>query len=334
MSIISVSMRKLGKFGTLLAVVGVTAGCASDADVASGGGAEVQEGLLITEADAEAGRLAGSFIEGGRVIYFEAVRGEENPREALSDPDVPRFSVDVRFVDAGGRTLIISGGGGEVARPDWAPEGDQADPEERTKDLELVAHLAGELELLGPLPGLDYELDKVAQLADELRGFELVVKPSGDVPYACTAGYEHDMTIRYKAAFDLPVGHHTAVRLDNWYLTTGCSWIYQGYQESCNHGTCATAATMADWCIWPSAIRSYQWPAFQVYSAYGNGACSTYYNPWSNLGGHNCNDDTYFQGYNIRNNTYYAAATGPSSICNDGTGHSYAPSCTGGRGAP
>jgi hypothetical protein len=178
MSIITSSTQNFGKFGAVLAIIGMAAGCSSDAGSDADVGA-VQEGLVISEADANAGRLAGSFVREGRVIYFEAERGEENPSETATDPDVPRFAVDVRFLDAAGRTLILSGGGGEVARPDWAPEGDQGDPEERTKDLELVAQLGGELELLGPLPGLEYELDKVAQLAEELRGFELVVKPEG-----------------------------------------------------------------------------------------------------------------------------------------------------------
>jgi hypothetical protein len=319
---------------SLLSLGLATTGCAVDAGSEAPPASSLADGLSVTEADAALGRLAGSFVHQGRLIHFEAVRGEENPAETQKDPDAPRFAVDARFTNSDGKTFILSGGGGEVARPNWAPEEDEGNPEDRTQDLMLLPKLADELEKLGAPSGLEYEFKKLVQLAAELRDMELVVKPTGDVPYACTTGYEHDMIIRYKAAFDLPIGHHTAVRLNSWYLTSSCTWSYQGYQESCNHGTCATASTMRDWCVWPSPLRSYRWPAFQVYTAYGNGACSTYYNPLSTLGGHNCNDDTYFQGYNIRNNTYYAAATGPSSICTDGTRHSYAPSCTGSRGAP
>jgi hypothetical protein len=326
---------ELGRFAVLLAATTMGTGCSAESgSKQSADPGEIKEGLVLSEADAKSGRLAGSFAQGGRVIYFEAERGEENPRPAMNELDLPRFSVDARFMDAAGKTFILSGGGGEVARPDWDPEADDSDPEERTKDLALVVKFADELTLLGAMPGLDYELEKLAQLAEELRGMDLVVKPSGDVPYACTPGYEHDMTIRYKAAFDLPIGNHSAVRLDSWYLNTFCTWVYQGYQESCNDGTCATALSMADLCYWNSPIRSTKWPAFQVYTAYENGSCSSFYNPWSTLGGHNCNDDTYFQGYNIRNNAYYLAASGPSGICTDGTTHSYAPNCTGGRGAP
>ncbi len=260
--------------GGLWLALSVLAGCA-DGDVASDPApvASLTEGLTLVEADAAAGRLAGVFVAEGRTIYFEAERGEENPTQG--DPDAPRFSVDARFADAAGRTFILSGGGGELARPDWAPDQDNEDPEERTKDLALLPALADELLVALTPVGLEYERDKLVQLAEELRGKELVVHPEGNVPYGCTPGYEHDMTIRYKAAFDLPVGHHTAVRLDSWYMNAYCTWVYQGYQESCNHGTCATAVNMGDWCSWYSPIRASKWPAFQVYTAYGNGACTS-----------------------------------------------------------
>lgn len=328
------SVNKLGGgwfgFSVLLGALALVSGC-SGADTSGEGAGSVQaDGLAITAADTATGRFAGTFVHQGRLIRFEAVRGEPNE---TTDPDAPRFAVDARFLDAAGSTFILSGGGGEIARADWAPS-TNPNPDERAKDLSLLPLLADELSAAGAPSGLEYEFQKISQLAGELRGKELIVKAEGDVQYGCSTGYEHDMTIRYKAAFDLPVGHHTAVRLNSWYLNSSCTWVYQGYQESCNHGTCATSATMSDWCTWSSPLRSTTWPAFQVYSSQGYGACSTFYNPFSNLGGHNCNDDTYFQGYNIRNNAFYLAASGPSGVCSDSTGHTYAPSCTGARGAP
>ena len=304
----------------------------------SGANSASEKGALtITETDAVQGRFAGTFAHQGRTIGFEAVRGEENPAdETQSDPNAPRFAVDVRFMDVNGNTFILSGGG-EVDQP-GATDNDAVAPEERAHDLALLPLLSDELQTAGTPDGLDFEFQKVVQLAEELRDVELIAKPTSNVLDACTTGYLHRMTVRYTTAFgQASLGQHTAVYLSSWYQDSSCATIYQGYQESCNHGTCATASSMSDWCSWESPLRSYRWPAFQVhfqfYMLQGSGACSSYYNPFSVLGGHNCNDDTYFQIHNILNNSYYDSASGPNDICKDDITHSHAPSCTGAHGA-
>lgn len=172
-------------------------------------------------------------------------------------------------------------------------------------------------------------------MAETVQGRELVLNPTGKIPYnGCSWSYQHDMAIKYEAAFGTSLGHHSSVLLESWLTDSTCTWYYRGWRESCNHGTCASSSDMAEWCRWNSPMRSYEWPAFQVYDPYGYSACSTTYDPTSALWGANCNDSTYFQVRNIRNNEYYPAATGPDNICNDSISHSWAPGCDGSRGQP
>lgn len=293
---------------------------------------QIADGLHTERADAEG--LRGSFTQNGTTIYFEAIRGEDNPAEVTADPSAPAYAVDARFFDEDGTSFLVSTGGHELKEAAWHQESSAFNPEQRIAALTVVSPLVAALQNAEMPFNLALERERLVDLGKSIGDVEFVQEPESETPYACTDAFVHQMYVREKAAFDLPIGNHTAVYVDSWFLDTSCTWLYVGRQESCNHGTCATHASMSHHCSWESGYRSYSFPAFQVYSAYGNGACSTFYNPLSNLGGHNCNDDTYFQIHNIKNDTYYPAATGPSNICTDSIGHSYAPSCSGARGAP
>ncbi len=294
----------------------------------------VAEGLVITEASPAQG-LHGTFTKGGRTIRFSAVRGDRTPDEARAvDPDAPEYPVDARFTDAKGDGFIVSGGEDTLKDPSWSPAAIN-DPRERTKDLELVPALLDELETADISADMGPERSRLASLGRSIRDQQLVVPPGEDEQgYACTAGYQHQMYVMYKAAFGVTPFDHSAIWLVSWYRDSACTWYYQGKQVSCNHGTCADVDPMVIRCEWNSAIRSYAWPAFQRYNPwdpYGTGACTTPYSAFSGSGSHNCNDDTYFQAYNIRQNATWSSGVGPNSICIDSTSHYYAPDCVGNR---
>ncbi len=316
----------------VLSLIGCSAG---DEDLAEAQQEPKQaiEGLTIDPA--EPYHLRGSFSQDAVTIHFEAIRGERNPDAVTKDdPNAPEYAVDARFYEDNGANFLLSTGGHGLEDEAWAQTSSDFDPDTRVEALKLVGPLVTALKNADLPVVFELERNRLIELGSSIGNVEFVHVPTGDVPYACTNAFVHQMHVRNKAAFELPVGNHTAVFVDSWFLGTSCTWLYVGRQESCNHGTCATSAEMATYCTWESGYRAYSFPAFQVYSAYSNGSCSTFYNPWSTLGGHNCNDDSYFQIQNIRNDTYYPAATGPSNICIDSIGHSYSPNCTGSRGAP
>ncbi|HYO97681.1 MAG TPA: hypothetical protein VER33_24400 [Polyangiaceae bacterium] len=288
-----------------------------------------EDGLLLESTSIEGG-LRGSFVSQGRTIHFAAIRGEKNPTDAL-DPSPPEYAIDARFADADGHSIIVSGGGAQLTQEGWETDGAGTDPEARTLDISVLPRVVDALRAAELPDNLTLELQTLVELGESVRDAQLVVKPEGQVAQACTPAYQHEMRFRNKAAFGI-AGNHTAVRLDSWYLNSACTWIYQGWAQSCNHGTCAADRAMTDFCYWVSPMRSYAWPVFQRHSA-GSSACSSPYNAFSMGGAHNCNDATYFQGYNIRLNTSYSTATGPHNICVDSTWHLYSPSCTGARGA-
>lgn len=325
---------KLGRYGIIPVVTWALLGCsAADQGTADDTSSEsVAQGLSLETA--EEGVLRGTFSQDGVTIRFEAIRGERHPDEVTADESAPEYAVDARFYMASGASFLTSSGGHGLEQEEWVREDASFDPDARVAALRLVAPLVQTLEDLDVPDEIFLERTRLIDLGSSIEGVQFVHEPVGDTPYACTNAFVHQMAVRNKAAFDTPWGNHTAVYVDSWFLGTSCTWLYVGRQESCNHGTCATDPAMSTSCSWESGYRAYSFPAFQVYSAYGNGACSSFYNPWSNGGGHNCNDDAYFQIWNIRNDTYYPAATGPSSICTDSTTHSYSPSCSGVRGAP
>lgn len=326
---------KLGRYGVIPVFAFALMGCsAADEERAADeaeGAQSVAQGLSLEAA--EHGVLRGTFTRANVTIHFEAIRGEKHQHAVTPDETAPEYAVDARFYMDNGASFLISSGGHGLEQ-DWVREDAGFDPQARVAALRLVGPLVEALEDLDMPDDLLLERNRLVDLGSSIDGVEFVREPTGDTPYACTNAFVHQMAVRNKAAFDTPWGNHTAVYVDSWFLGTSCTWLYVGRQESCNHGTCATDPAMSTSCSWESGNRTYSFPAFQVYSAYGNGACTSFYNPWSNGGGHNCNDDAYFQIWNIRNDTYYPAATGPSSICTDSTTHSYSPSCSGARGAP
>ena len=325
-----------GRVGIISLVTFALVGCSAGDDQgrASDTPASATEVQGLSLEMAENGHLRGTFTQDGVTISFEAIRGESHPHEVTADKSAPEYAVDARFFTDKGASFLVSSGGHGLEKEDWAREDASFDPAARTAALRLVQPLVEALTGLDVPDDLLLERNRLVDLGGSIDGVELVREPTGDTSYACTNSFVHQMAVRNKAAFDTPWGNHTAVYVDSWFLGTSCTWLYVGRQESCNHGTCATNSAMSTACTWESGHRAYSFPAFQVYSAYGNGACSSFYNPWSNGGGHNCNDDAYFQIWNIRNDTYYLAATGPSNICTDSTTHSYSPSCSGVRGAP
>jgi hypothetical protein len=307
----------------------LTQGCGVEAPNEAPVTASIQEGLVIESATTHEG-LRGTFTRDGRVVRFEAIRGAKNPIGGLDDAP-PEYAIDARFADGDGRSIILSGGGESLTEAGWEMEAEGADPESRPIYLAMLPDIVDALGDVELPPDVSLELASLAQLGESMRDAELVIEPEGQTGHACATGYMHNMTFRNKVAFEI-AGNHTAVRLDSWYLNSSCTWIHQGWWQSCNHGTCAVDAAMTDFCNWWSPMRSYQWPVFQRHSA-GSSACSSPYSAFSTAGNHNCNDATYFQGYNIRNNTTYPTATGPHNICIDSTWHSYSPSCLGARGA-
>ena len=89
--------------------------------------------------------MRGSFTQNGTTIYFEAIRGEDNPAEVTADPSAPAYAVDARFFDEDGTSFLVSTGGHELKEAAWHQESSAFNPEQRIAALTVVSPLVAAL---------------------------------------------------------------------------------------------------------------------------------------------------------------------------------------------
>ncbi len=313
-------------------------GCGERQEAGAPATAAGEEGLTFEVASPGRG-LSGTFAKGGHIVYFQAARGERNPdQELAAAPGTPEFAVNARFMDAERRTFAIQIGGDEFGDPSWTPSEPPPDPEARAADLQLAGQAVSAIRAAELSPEMAPEVQALLGLGSMLEKHgsqrrEAAVSATA-TPATCSTGYRHYLEVH--AVQGPTVGtEHSAVYWASYYTSASCTDLLMGWGQSCNHGSCALDGNMGYLrCTWESGLRSNIYPPFQ--NSY-SGACSTPYDalsgwrPWpqSPVSGHNCNDDSYFQVYNIRNNTTYSTSSGPNSVCNDGAMHNRAPPCDG-----
>jgi hypothetical protein len=299
-------------YKTLLALcVAALAGCAANT---------IPEGLVIESATV-AGGLTGTFTQGGQTVRFAAIRGEANDQSV--DPGAPPFAVDARWSDLANRSILLSGA--EDLLPAATSE-EEVDGVTRLQELKLALEGARQLADHPAAAGLTPERTALVDLAEVVSKTTLVHAPEGDVPYACTIAYSHQLSVKWQSVAVL--GQHSSVGLWSYKRGTNCLDTAYGYKQSCNHGACANASGMATKCSWASGWRSAAWPVWYAEPSTStgtvSGACRTTYSLLS--GHHVCNDDSYIQVYGIKNNASYPSGTS-GGTCNDGSLRASAPGC-------
>jgi|SRR5690554_3619624 len=110
------TLRRLWGLGPVAIALTTIQGCSAEGSTHEGPGEarQIADGLHTERADAEG--LRGSFTQNGTTIYFEAIRGEDNPAEVTADPSAPAYAVDARFFDEDGTSFLVSTGGTRTQR--------------------------------------------------------------------------------------------------------------------------------------------------------------------------------------------------------------------------
>ena len=277
------------------------------------------DGLVIETASVEAG-LTGSYTRDGVTIRFAAIRGEEN--DLAVDPGAPRFAVDARWSDAANRAILLSGS--EELLPAAASDA-EVDGQARVTELQLALEAGRLLSAVPEAAALAPELEVLARLSEVVAASPLVRAPEGEINYACTIAYSHQLEVHKESLTgNVNLAEHSSVGLWSYKRGTNCLDTLYGYKESCNHGRCASA--MSRKCSWASSWRTSAWPYWYTEPSTSpstvSGGCSTKYGFVS--GQHVCNDDSLLQVYGIKNNTSYSRTGG---TCGDALPRPYAPGC-------
>lgn len=191
------------------------------------------------------GFLMGSFAKDGRIIYFEVVRGEENPK---GDPDAPKFAVDVRIMDANRLVFIGQIGGHGLFDSGWKEEYQALssfpiNTNERMLDFKLLpdmvralkeyskSHKNNQLEiktLINMATIKDSELvDHEFNAEEEWKQLSSLAVTSGRI-------YKHRIAICKKKVWDGYSYEHSAVKLEISEYSSG-KVLLRFYTT--NHGT-------------------------------------------------------------------------------------------------
>jgi hypothetical protein len=102
-------------------VVAAMVGCAGE--ISRPPASQLQEGLNLLDTKDPNWGLNGAYVKGGRVIYMETRVGPPRPEIYRQDaPDDPANEMDMRFVDAKGRTFWAQRGGDTYVDPTWNDE--------------------------------------------------------------------------------------------------------------------------------------------------------------------------------------------------------------------
>ncbi len=281
--------------------------------------------IEIIEAGIDTG-VKGVYLRNDDVIHFEAVRGLpiENARPELGEP---AYEIDVRIMDADGYVFMSQAGGDgfidptwevDAQKDTWSESADAADLEQRSKAFDLaigmtkkIVELSNNVQTDSP-NGLSYyqveadftsEIEAIAGLVTGYLSMDKDVRSGSDVSGLDNWGgaYTHIVQAHKK---DSTGGayEHSGTRSYCKVTSTGAQ---VGYYQRCNHGTCPGGTGMRCYCkgTWSNRTNDLK----------GNTNCSTYYNPLSTMGGHNCHDDTYLQFTNVRRDTRQSTSGGRCS---------------------
>ena len=295
--------------------------------------------------------------ESGEVsVHIELRQGPRRPAEWRGDPaNEGEFEGDVLLSDSQGRVMLVEVGGHQPVDPTWparmAAEHGRVDPTLRKQELALAITAAKQAALS---PQLNAEEKILAQglvvsagatLAEFDTGKEALRDAESSSWHHWHPFHDHDQagedhSARQKSALAGPYVHQVYIR------SASCCWSFGIHSatrlrifdsaatlladyKTRNHGRLVDDASMATVSGCPKSFspRSNMVPPYQPYvttdldGTYNMaGGCNTP-NGTTN-GTHTCNDDSYAQYTNVKNN-----ATSAYSICSDNILTSVAPTC-------
>ncbi|MGZ3455428.1 MAG: hypothetical protein ACXVEF_37835 [Polyangiales bacterium] len=350
--------------GVVAVGAGGLIGCAGEEQTATRPEvADLKDGLTVLTAKPEWG-ITAAYKEAGRAIYIETRVGAPKPeayRQAF--PDEPANEMDMRVVDSDGRSFIIIKGGDTFVDPTWEADivknrkPSKAHLAHRDADFSLAEKAAGELvkahgapdfaphvyhftQLNAYLPARNPMLmERVQELNTKLRPEVTLTKTDVTQGYNANNNYNWWYGDLYSKSLYIIANHSaTAARNYGWNDATGTS-VLDEQIINCNHGTCAgsmsyRASNNTGWIAGYRDLGSsgYSGEAITVNTGVW-GSCRTGYN-WNTPPGHDCNDDSAYQLWQIRNQSPGGGAwdtTGNGSSFQwrgDANGHWFACDCS------
>lgn len=277
-------------------------------------------------------------------LLIEAVTGERRSEDVLAEHDeLGEYEIDFRVVDSNGIPFIMGFGGDFWAESSWEKDYEESLAiEVDLLDRETHYELLGEaVEALQNIQGdqLNFPLDTLNGVATsrfvEWRDKTLEIDDShenetgeignstGAPPPATT--YRHYAYIYYSPLWwSAYSADHSSTRALATSSSGGTTYYDLSYG---NHGRYYNEAGMSYSCGTYWSGRSSKSLKYSPYgstdTSYDNpgGGCSTSYGWTSKL--HNCNDDSYAQYGNVKNNSYSSWST-----CGDSTLRDDVPTCS------
>ncbi len=277
-------------------------------------------------------------------LRLEALNGAERPADVQEEhPELGKYDVDLRVIDRNGIPWIMALGGDEFAISSWADDYAETvnisvDDADREAHYELFPDVREALDSVGVSDS--YQLgelrDLVRSQSEELRigrpksGFPTNGSDTGGTsvnpPPPPSTTYTHWVYVYYRAAFWV-FGDHSSTRAVSTKDGVGTTMSDLSYG---NHGYKYTDARMSfscgNWWSGRASATLHYSPYSGSDTAYGiaGGGCSTVYDAiYPTAGGHVCNDDSYAQYGNVKNDANIVWST-----CSDSTLRQYVPVCS------
>lgn len=253
----------------------------------------------------------GSFVnQDGRLLHFEAIRGEAN--DLSLDADAPPFALDIRILNRELQPFMVRTGGARPIDPWWYEDQKEAErkenrsaghserqEDERLADFRALTDLATALREFQINSQRDsWILSELIAFSDSIRESDLfdedlfrqALSERGSQKAAEAKKYKHKGYIRWKKASNTAgLLEHSAFLLRIY--TSGGTLKFN--LPTCNHGTCSDKDSMTTSCTkeWERSNASiYMWDFM----------CDGL----TPYGAHVCHDDTELQYYSTKNQNF------------------------------
>jgi hypothetical protein len=261
------------------------------------------------------------------MVFVETRVGELKPeayRKAF--PDEPEREMDMRVVDTEGRTFFVIKGGDDFADPTWEKDiMDHAKPgqahlDHRAADYALMEEAADELAKAESAPEFAphvFHLKSVSGFVparndivkahltelNDIKRPEIMLKNTA-TPYSGADDYNYMYADTTSKSIFLGVANHSATTGRNFgWKTTGTAVLDETW-INCNHGTCSNNMSFrhsaeSGWIAGYKSLGSFFSRETSTTTGGVWGSCGTGYN-WNTPPGHDCNDDSAYQMWQVR----------------------------------
>jgi len=328
-------MRKTLMTVAVAALVGLSGAtmlaCASESSTSSSrpAAASLPDGLTVLESVPEWGTRS-AFKQGGHVVYFETRVGSPKPAMYRKEfPSQPANEMDTRVVDENGFTFVLVVGGDKVIDPTWGADmaaGESAHPIDaattemfcqlaRTAGIAFAAQATPDLKdhVYHVLNATKYvPSEHPADMARRTEKIQESIAKGIITKLDNVQGHYLEGEDVNECLFGCIAYHTTVAGFDGYYDFTNGTWSSSSWIYACNHGPCANTLG-ADGVYAYSGYTSHGgWynSAYSLASIWsdeptgsnttytaGHG-CQTGYN-WDTPPGHECNDDSAYENWQI-----------------------------------